>query len=401
MRRPIWLWVELAGWLGLALIWLAVQGGRAELWWQLLLIWTGFALLAFLSTRLGLRSECLLPAALLVGIGWIFLLRIKPEYAAQQFRGYLAGLAAFCIGIWGGWAQSRVKYVFGLGALLLLAATLVFGTRVGGAKAWLDLGIIRFQPVEFARVLLVLFIVRYLVENRTLLNTKHGWAAVKYWGPLIVFVSGVFLLLAVQRDLGPALLLYVVFCLLSVAVVFSWRFLAASLGAAAAGFGAAFYVFPHLRSRLTAWLYPWEHAEGAGYQVLQGLFAMNRGKVFGRGIGVGLGEIIPEVHTDFVFALIGEELGFLGAVAVLSTYLILAYCGLQLSQKAASPLEQYTALGIVLLWSVQVLLVAGGVLRVLPVTGMTLPFVSYGSSSLVAQMWMLGILVSIRQVRAE
>ncbi len=401
MRRPMLMWLELAGWFGLALVYLAVLGKEIALWWQLFIIWTGFMVLYLILRRLGHRAECLLPTAFLVGLGWLFMLRIQPAYASQQFRGFLVGSAAFCVGIWGGWTRTRVKYIFGLSALLMLAATLTFGTRVGGAKAWLDLGIIRFQPVEFARVLLVMFIVRYLVENRTLLNAKHGWAAVKYWGPLMVFVSGVFLLLAVQRDLGPALLLYAVFCLLAAAVVFSWRLIAASLVIAAAAFGAAFYIFPHLRTRLTAWLSPWDYAEGAGYQVLQGLFALNRGKVLGKGIGLGLGEVIPEVHTDFIFALIGEELGFFGAAAVLSAYLLLAYSGIKLARDAAEPLEYYTALGIVLLWSVQVFMVVGGILRVLPVTGMTLPFLSYGSSSLAAQMWMLGILVSIGQVRPE
>lgn len=399
MRRWTFAWFELAGWFGLALAWLS-QRQSLTLWWQLLAIWGGFALLALLSCRCGSAHGLLLPAALLVGLGWIFLHRLRTEWAVHQFTGVIVGFIAYLIGFFGNWAQSRAKYVFGLGAVALLFATLLFGMTVGGARAWLQIGPVRFQPVEFARVLLMLFMVRYLVENQALLQLKHGWTALAYWGPLILFMGGVFLLLAVQRDLGPALLMFAVYCLFSAAIVASWKLLAVYGGLTIVGFGAAMIIFPHLRTRVTAWLNPWEHAEGAGYQILQGLFALNAGKVLGKGIGAGAGELIPEVHTDFIFALIGEELGLMGTASVLSLYLLLTFLGLRLTASSADPVAQATARGIVLLWGVQVFMVVGGIVRLLPLTGMTLPFVSYGSSSLVANMWMLGILASVGRVRA-
>jgi cell division protein FtsW (lipid II flippase) len=393
-------WLELAGWFGLALVWLS-QGRSLVLWWQLAAIWAGFAVLGLLTRHLGGAHSLLLPAALLVGLGWIFLYRLRLEWAAHQFSGFVVGLAAYCVGLMGNWAASRTKYVFGVLAAALLIGTLLFGVWVGGAKAWLALGPYRFQPVEFARVLLILFVVRYLVENKPLLRLGGGWAAAKYWGPLALFMGCILLLLAVQRDLGPALLLFTVYCILSGLVVPARKLLAAYSGLAFAGIGVGLLLFPHLRIRMTAWLHPWEHAEGAGYQILQGLFALNSGKVLGRGIGAGMGELIPEVHTDFLFALVGEELGFAGALSLLSLYLIMAFIGLRLADHTSDPIEKYTAVGIVLLWSVQVFMVVGGIIRLVPLTGMTLPFVSYGSSSLVAQMWMLGILASVGRVRAR
>jgi cell division protein FtsW (lipid II flippase) len=318
-----------------------------------------------------------------------------------MFTGAMVGLGAYCIGFAGNWATSRAKYVFGVSAAALLALTLIFGQWSGGAKAWLAVGPIRFQPVEFAKVLLVLFIARYLVENRPLLTLKQGWAGAAYWGPLLLFLGSVFMLLAVQRDLGPALLVFLVYCALSSLIVGSWKLLAAYGVLTISGFTGALLLFPHLRTRAAAWISPWEHAEGAGYQILQGLFALNNGKVLGKGIGAGAGELIPEVHTDFIFALIGEELGLVGTVSVISLYLIIAFIGLKLASRSTDPVEQSTALGIVLLFSAQVFLVVGGILRLLPLTGMTLPLLSYGSSSLAAHMWMLGILASTGRVRGK
>lgn len=400
MRRWVVPWLELAGWLGLAVLVLS-RRQYVSLWWQLCAIWAGLAGLAVLSHCCGFSHVLLLPAALLVSLGWIFLHRLRPEWAAQQFVGFLVGAATYCVGLFGGWASTRTKYIFGLGAAVLLALTWVFGVAVGGAKAWLAVGPLRFQPVEFARVLLVLFIVRYLSDNQALLRQKRGLEAAAYWGPLLLLVGSVFLLLAVQRDLGPALLVFAVYCVLSVAVLSSWKLAALYVLLAVVGFGAVQHIFPHLGTRLTAWLNPWQYAETAGYQIVQGLFALNSGRVLGKGIGAGSGELIPEVHTDFIFALIGEELGLAGAVAVVSLYLILAFAGLRLAAGSTEPVEQYTAVGIVLLWFMQVFLVVGGILRLVPLTGMTLPFLSYGSSSLAAQMWMLGILSSVGRVRSK
>ena len=167
------------------------------------------------------------------------------------------------------------------------------------------------------------------------------------------------------------------------------------------GILGAVVLYPHFRTRIMAWLIPWQLGDTAGYQILQGLFALDAGGFLGKGIGFGMSDVIPEVHTDYIFSIIGEELGLLGTVGILLAYLCLTFWGIRRAALAEESPAQYIALGIVLLGTLQVFLVIGGILRILPFTGMTLPFVSYGSSSLVAHMWMIGILAGLRGSKNE
>ncbi|NLJ74691.1 MAG: FtsW/RodA/SpoVE family cell cycle protein [Firmicutes bacterium] len=393
-------WLGIGLWLACAMLWLW-QFHDLSCWWQPLVVWAGFGLLAIITKRLGYDHSGLIVVCFLVSIGWLFLYRLSPSWAHDQFQGLLFGYAAYLLGLFGNWGHSEFKYTFGAAAVCLLLCTLLFGVRIGGAKAWLAVGSFRFQPVEFARVLLVLFLARYLADNQELLRVRSEWPIMRYWGPLLFLLSGVFLLLAVQRDLGPVLLVFFVYCTLSLLVVFSWRLLFLYMGAAVGGFMGAFVLFPHFRSRVSAWLVPWEYVDTAGYQVLQGLFALDAGSLFGKGLGYGMPQVIPEVHTDYVFAIIGEELGLLGTIGILLAYLCLTFWGMQNAASAEDGAAQYVGLGIVLLGTLQVFLVIGGILRILPFTGMTLPFISYGSSSLVAHMWMIGILAGLRGSKNE
>lgn len=388
-------WLELALWSACAFLWLW-QVKEPSCWWQPLAIWVGFAVVAYLTKRLGYDYSGLIVVCLLVTVGWLFLNRLSPQWADGQFRGLLFGYGAYFIGLVGNWGQSEFKYTFGLSAVFLLLLTLLFGVRVGGAKAWLAVGWFRFQPVEFARVLLVLFFARYLWDNQELLRSPSEWPTMRYWGPLFFLLSGVFLLLAVQRDLGPALLVFLVYCILSLMVVFSWRLVFLYMGACVGGFLGAVVLYPHFRTRIMAWLIPWRLGDTAGYQILQGLFALDAGGFFGTGLGFGMADVIPEVHTDYIFSMIGEELGLLGTAGILLAYLCLTFWGMCSAASAEEIPAQYMGLGLVLLGTLQVFLVIGGILRILPFTGMTLPFISYGSSSLVAHMWMIGILAGLR-----
>lgn len=266
---------------------------------------------------------------------------------------------------------------------LLLSATL-FGSSVRGAKTWLVLPQFRFQPVEFARIFLVLYLGYQLGQERS----KRE----------LYFVLGFFfLLLAWQRDLGPALLILFVVCWLTLTQRFSWSKIAFYLVFVAVGLALAYKFFPHLQTRIVAWLWPWDYVDSKGYQVLQGLFALRAGGLVGQGLGGGLAQVIPEVHTDYLFSLIGEELGILGTFSILIAYLGLAFWAFHILASVEDLNKRILGLGLTLLCHLQVFLVVGGILRLWPFTGMTLPFVSYGSNSLVAQFLSLGVVASLRR----
>lgn len=379
-------WLEFAGLLVLLVLWLFWLQGEA-CWWQPMVLWVSFTVLFSLTKHFGYDASAILLVAVLVLWGWVFLHRLNPAFAQGQFWGALVGSLAYLVGLFG----SRLRFghallwdqpLFWLFASLgLVVITTLFGQTIGGAKAWLTVFNLRFQPVELARVFFVIFLGHHLSKGR------KRWELVL---SLVVF----FLTLAWQRDLGPALLVFLVFCSLSLYQNFSWLKLMLYLGTMVLGFLVAILCFPHLQSRALAWLRPWEYLDGKGYQVLQGLFALRAGGFVGQGLGSGLAQVIPEGHTDYLFAIIGEEFGFLGTSALLLLYLSLAFWALRLLHKVQDQTQKMLGLGLTFLLHGQVFLVVGGILRFLPFTGMTLPFVSFGSTSLAAQFLMLGLVTS-------
>lgn len=380
-------WFEFTGWIGAVLLWLYVL--QPELiWWQPAVLWLLFALLFFLTRKVGADGGALPFAAVLVLCGWVFLTRLDPKWAAGQFAGALLGGLAFLLGVLLPVSRISRHRLFGAAALLLLAVTALFGQSAGGARAWLELGGLRFQPVELARVLFILYLAQQLTREGT-------------WWEVVLALFSLFALLAWQRDLGPVLLVFFVYCWLSLHHRFSWYKLLIYLGTAAAGFGAGLIWFPHFQSRTAAWLRPWDYPDSKGYQVLQGLFALRSGGVVGQGVGLGLAQVIPQAHTDYLFAVIGEELGFLGAAALLLCYLALAFWALRIVDSLTCPRQRLMGLGLTLLLHCQVFLVVGGMLRLVPFSGMTLPLVSFGSTSLVAQLWMLGLLTGLSRSGGE
>ncbi len=386
--RPLYrAWLQFAVWLGGMLLWLYVAEGEV-CWWQPAVIWLLFIFLFFVTKKFSYPAGALPLVSLLVLLGWLFLYRLDPNWAGQQFWGILVGAAAYLIGLFTPLAELDLALLAAAGSVGPLAATALFGRRIGGAKAWLTLGGITFQPVEFARVFLIIYLSYALAGRSETGNEQAYWGiGLKTWGLLALF----FLLLALQTDLGPALLVFLVFGGLFLTINFSWQKLALYLGLAGCGLGASLLSFAHLRTRMLAWLRPWNYLESKGYQILQGLFALNAGGAVGRGLGAGLAGVIPAVHTDYLLALMGEELGLLGTFSLFLIYLGLAFWALNLLSGVADLSLRLVGLGFTLLLHIQVFLVAGGILRLVPFTGMTLPFISYGSSSLVAQLWMLGM----------
>lgn len=374
-------WFEFSGWLLCLVLWVFWLQGQIG-WWQPLVLWVTFMVLFYLTKRLRFNAGSIPFAAFLILFGWVFLARLNPTWATSQFWGALIGCTAYLFGLWMGTVKLKYPLIWAIGALGLILGTAMFGQSVGGARAWITVFGLRFQPVELARILLVFYLAHYFSEGR---SRKE----------LALIMATFFLGLAWQRDLGPALLVFLVFCWMSLHVELTWSKLLGFGSTMAVGYVGAMYWYPHLRSRTLAWLRPWDHLNSEGYQVLQGLFALRSGGLVGQGLGQGLAHVIPHMHTDYLFAIIGEELGLLGTFSLLMVYLGLAFWSLRLLHNLEDDRLRMTGLGLTLLLHVQVFLVVGGILRLVPFTGMTLPLVSYGSTSLVAQLWMLGILAGL------
>jgi len=374
-------WLEFTVWFVCIVFWLFIVQGLSE-WWQPVTLWFTFLLIYFITKKLGHEAHAIPFVAILVLVSWVFLYRLNPNWATSQFWGTLVSVIAYFAGLSGRFTCFDSPWFWSSSSLTLLVLTLLFGVRIGGAKAWLAVGTFRFQPIELARVLLFIFLGRELVEKRQ----PKGMYAI-----LIAF----FLVLALQKDLGPALLVFLSFCSLSLYVSFSWAKLGIYVGIAFSGFFSSLLFFPHMLNRIEAWLRPWKFLDSKGYQILQGLFALRAGGLIGSGLGAGMVQVIPEAHTDYLFAVIGEEFGLLGTWALILIYATLAFWGIKLLRGVDDDAQRTIGLGFVFLFHIQIFMVIGGILRFLPFTGMTLPFLSFGSTSLVAQFWMLGMLTSM------
>lgn len=368
-------------------------------------------------------DEVLLPAAaLLGGIGLLLMQRLPQDLVVQDVGPWTLGLGDLQL-LWLGLALAVAvtlaigfrsdrwlrlyKYSWAAAGLVLLALTFVFGAEVNGSRLTLEIGPISGQPSELLKVILVVFFAAYLAENRVLLAD----ARVRLVGPLTVpplqYLTPIGAMLAialgivvVQRDLGAALLYYAVF--LGMLFLATGRLTDVVLGLLlfAVGFGILAAIFPHVQQRIAIWLDPWADPLGDGYQLIQALHAFARGGLLGTGLGAGLPTIdgrlpVPAVHTDFPLAAIGEELGMTGVVAVLAAYLVIVERGLRIAASTVDDFRALLAAGLALVVGVQAAIIAAGNLKLIPLTGITLPFVSYGGSSLLANAIVVGLLLAI------
>ena len=349
----------------------------------------------------------LLPlAALLNGIGYVFIARLAPDLAALQATwtavGVVALVATLAV-VRRSRDLERYRYIFlfiGLG-LLVLPMVPGLGREIRGAKIWAQIGPVSFQPGEFAKIALALFFASYLVEKRELLSMA-SWPRfrpilpdLKHLGPVLLAWGVAILVMTAQRDLGSSLLFFALF--MAMLWVATGR-LAYPIGGSflfgIAGY-AAWHQFGHVRDRVTNWINPWADVEGNGYQVIQAWYALAWGGVAGTGIGLGRPDQIPIVESDFIFAAIGEELGLLGVTAVLVAYLLIVGSGLRIATRSNHAFDKLLAAGLTALVGIQSFVIIAGVTRVLPLTGVVLPFVSYGGSALVANYVLIGLLLRI------
>jgi peptidoglycan glycosyltransferase len=386
----------------------------ADLWF-FVTIFIGLYVLAHMTVRqfAPYADPSLLPlAAFLNGIGFVTISRLDPDLARTQVGWMAAGVGAFVatlVVVRRIRTLERYRYTFlmlGLLALLLPLAPGI-GKTINGARLWVGIGPMNFQPGEAAKVLLVIFFAAYLVDKRELLasgSRRIGRLVIpsfKHLGPLLLAWAVSIFVMVLQKDLGSSLLFFAVFGAMLYAATERAAYLLTALVLFLGGAGIAYNLFDHVQERVSTWLNPWPVAEDEGFQVVQSWFAFGTGGFSGTGFGRGNPQLIPNAPTDFVFSAIGEELGLIGTVAVLAAILMFIGSGFRIALESDRPFSKLFAAGLTTIIGVQAFVIIGGVTRVIPLTGVTLPFISYGGSSLVANFVVLGLLLRMSDDNAR
>lgn len=339
---------------------------------------------------------------ILSGIGITFVTRLAPALAISQLIilfvsvALMVGTLALVKNLD---VVMRYKYTFGIIGIILLMLPIFIGTTISGSKLWIRIAGFTIQPGEFAKVFIVLFLAGYLAENRELLSISNrkilGFKIPRLRLLLPLFaVWGVCLLVVVfERDLGSAVLFYTIFLLMLYVATGRFSYVVIGLALLAVGAVGAYKFLSHVQVRFQVWLDPFKDAQGQGYQIVQSLFSLADGGLVGVGIGNGMANNIPVVESDFIFSAIGEEMGLLGGGAVLILFMLFAVRGLTTAARAKSDLAAFSATGLTAAISFQAFLIVGGVTRLIPLTGVTLPFMSQGGSSLLASFIIVALLL--------
>ena len=383
------------------------ESARAFGWGQLAV--PGALLAAFVAAHLAVRrfapdaDAALLPVAFaLSGLGLAFVTRLDRELAASQVMWLFVGVAALVATLAVVPSLDRLaryKYTVMLSGIALLVLPAVIGREINGAKLWIRFGSFSFQPGEIAKILIVIFLAAYLAEHREMLSvsTRRIFGMKlpepRTMGPLLFMWAASLFVLVFERDLGSSLLLFGTFLVMIYAATGRFAYVGVGLALFGAGATAAWRLFDHVQTRVAIWLDPFADAAGRGYQLVQSLFALAAGGLIGTGPGKGLPTRIPFVETDFIFSAIGEELGLLGASAVVLCFLVFTVRGLGTATRAKSDVAAFVATGLVASVALQAFVIVGGVTRLIPLTGITLPFMSYGGSSLLSTFIALALLL--------
>lgn len=364
---------------------------------------------AFAAAHIGVRifapgaDPAILPVVFtLSGIGITFVTRLQPDASLGQVIFLFLGVALM-VGTLAVVKNleviKRYKYVLGIAGIILLVLPMFIGTEIYGSKLWIKIGGFQFQPGEFAKVLIVLFLAGYLAENRELLSisirTVLGikFPRLRLLYPLFIVWGVCLLVVAFERDLGSALLFYTIFLIMLYVATGRVSYVIIGLALLAVGAFGMYQIMSHVQVRVAIWLDPFSDAQNLGYQIVQSLFSLADGGLAGVGIGKGMADIIPVVASDMIFAAIGEEMGLLGGSAVLLLFMLFAVRGLTTAARAKSDLAAFSAAGLTAAISFQAFTIVGGVTKLIPLTGVTLPFMSQGGSSLLASFVIVALLL--------
>lgn len=373
---------------------------EALAWWAAAVLLAFYAAHAWLRVRRSAGDQWLLPIAhALSGAGLVMMVSLRdPVRDPLLFVRFAQGVAAGCVVLAAAssldlerWLGRRLGSLSLAAAVCLSLMLILFGSGPGASDAKVNL--MGAQPVEAIRVLVMIFLAGHFAARWTALRQAHRHVLL----PVVIGMTLVLLFFFLQKDLGPALVLACVF--LGLYVVARGRARAAGFGllALVAGFAAGYLVrYPHtVAQRMQMWLSPWDNAARGGDQVAHALWALGTGAVSGTGIGLGDPRLIPAGHTDLVLAALGEETGMVGLLVVLALFVLLAYRAFRIARRAAGDTTFFLALGLTIGIFAQLVLISAGVLGMLPLAGITTPFLSYGRSSMLANFFAVGVLLAI------
>jgi cell division protein FtsW (lipid II flippase) len=360
--------------------------------------------------------------ALLNGLGLVMIHRLDLAYAAsaaalgeppssdaigRQVAWTAIGIVLFIAALWvvrDHRTLARYGYTAGLVGLVLLALPGLLPSsisEVNGAKIWLRLGIFSIQPGEFAKILLIVFFAAFLVQKRELFTTAGRrflgmeFPRARDLAPLLLAWGLSIGVLVLESDLGTSLLFFGIVLVLLYAATERVSWMVIGLTIFMAGAVASYYLFDRVRVRVQVWLDPFADPSGSGYQIVQALFGLGTGGVGGTGLGAGRPDIVPFANSDFMLSSLGEELGLIGLAAILVVYLVLITRGLRSALAVRDSFGKLLATGLSFALALQIFTVVGGVSKLIPITGLTLPFLSYGGSSLVANYALVALLLRI------
>lgn len=348
-------------------------------------------------------------AAILNAVGLAAVYRLSPdEFGPAQITWTIVGIGSFIatlLLVRDFQTLSRYKYIFGFAgvALLLLPLAPGIGATINGARLWVALGPLSFQPGELAKVCLVIFFAAYLAERKELLAIASRrllglhFPDVKHFGPLLVMWGLSLAVMFFEKDLGSSLLFFSIFLVMLYVATARIVYVAIGLVMFAGGAYVGYQLFTHVQERVQIWLDVFDprYIADEGYQLAQSLFALATGGLFGTGLGQGRPDLIPAAHTDFIFAVIGEELGMMGTAAVLLCFMLVVARGLRIAMQSRGDFGQLLAVGLITIFGVQTIIILAGVTRLMPLTGITLPFMSYGGSSLISNFILIALLIRI------
>ncbi|KJF17473.1 FtsW/RodA/SpoVE family cell cycle protein [Acidithrix ferrooxidans] len=344
--------------------------------------------------------------ALLNGLGYVMIARLDPQEALLQGVWATLGVIAYIstlIIVNRSEILDRYRFLLALSGLLLLVLPLApgIGQNINGARLWIRLGPVSFQPVEIAKLNLAIFFASYFIEKRDVLGAMGSRLSlreslnIRILGPIATAWIASLLVMTLERDVGFSLMLFLVFIITIWMATSRIRYLFGGSILFVLGALGASNLFTQVNVRVTIWIDPWKYAQGIGYQIVQAQYALAAGGISGTGLGRGHPTIIPVVTSDFIFAAIGEEMGLLGTSAIVMAFLLIVGIGIRAALRAKSPFGSLIAAIFTMIIGLQSFFIMGGIVRLLPLTGVTLPFVAYGGSSLISNYILISILMRI------
>lgn len=370
---------------------------------------------AHVAVRLLARGAdpTLLPLAVVLhGLGFVMISRLDDDLAGQQALWSLVSITAFIATLLvvqrpGDLARYKWTFFFVGAILLLLPLAPGIGRSVNGARIWVGLGPLGFQPGEFAKLAFAIFFAAYLADRRELIAAST-WKVgpfrlpdPAYLAPIVVAWGFAVLVMVFERDLGSSLMFFTLFVVMMWVATERIAYVVTGVVLFAGAAFASWRLFDHVRTRVEIWLDPWADEYGKGWQIVQSLYGLGDGGITGTGLGRGSPDTIPYVESDFIFAAIGEEMGLAGATAILMAYLLLIGAGLRVALRTDRTFEKLLATGLTTIVGIQAFIIIGGVIKVVPLTGITLPFMSYGGSSLLANYILVALLIRISDTGAR